>query len=357
MPTYVWSLFTVPPVPPGSQTQRTSSAIQDAKASLLVDTAEGNYLSIIGQNYGVPRPRQSVSDDLYRRLVQVLAWQPKAILFTVYKLLEAVFGSQATIIAGGDRPWRVYEVNANEIIIELPVALISANQETASYLHGWSGYAHVPSGPTNTFTTPGDITSAAGVTLVGMDLHVLISGTWTTYQVTSASYNSETDTSTVVVNAATLPAGGGLFYLEVPGDDIASYRGDYLATGGAVSTYSTTAGPNTNTIQVLGDVTSHVSVGHDVVLSYSGGLHTYVVSSISYNVSTNLTTVVMTTSTIPGGLSGEAFLKELEKADTASTPDHDDRVYLTGLGAYEIVGYYMDLLVRAAGIVVRIEQI
>jgi hypothetical protein len=355
MPNYFGQDLTLPA--PNALNIETMSAVQRGKSSMLTDSAEGSFLSAVGQNYGVPRPEITVNDDLYRQLIQLLAWQPKTILFTLYKLLGIVFGSQASIIIAGDRPWRVYEVNANEIIIELPTSLIAQNNETASYLHGWYGQAQVPAGPTATFTTLGDVTTASATTLVGKNIYAYYSGVWNAYTVSSASYSVITGLSTVVVSAATLPTGGCLFYIDIPGDEVSSFRGDFLAASAFFSTFTTTAGPPTNTIQVIGDATISVNPDHVLTLVYGGTLNLFTVLTVAYSPTTNLSTIVMTTSTIPGGLTGETVFKALDVSDTTTTPDHDDRVYLSALGAYEIVAYYLDLLVRAAGIVIRLEQV
>jgi len=355
MPNYVGQTALIPAPAFGTETM---SAVQRAKASMFTNTAEGSFLSAVGQNYGVPRPQLTINDDLYRQLIQLLAWQPKTILFTLYKLMGIVFGSQASIIVAGDRPWRIYEVNPNEIIIELPTSLIAGSNETGTYLHGWYGVAAVPAGPSDTFTTTGDVTTSSATTLVGKTLYTITpTGTVTTYTIVTATYDEPTDTSTIEVSAATLPTGGVRFWIDIPGDGTASYRGDFLAPSGFTGTFATAAGPDTDTIEVTGDASLDLSVDHTVVLVYEGALHEHVIDTISYDSATGITTIVMTAATIPGGLTAETLYHLVEAADTSTTADHDDRVYLSALGAYEIVAYYLDLLVRAAGIVVRLEQV
>ncbi len=320
---------------------------------MLVDSADGNYLSIIGNSFGVPRPPQVVGDEMYRQLVQLLAWLPKTILFTTYRLCEIVLGTQAAILLSGSRPWRIYEVNPNEFIIELPLDLVSMGNENASFLHGPSGYGFVPAGPVDTFTTPGDLQVASATTLVGMTLMFNTApGTWTEYTVAAFSYNAGTDTSTVQVSAATLPSGGGSFYIIVPGDGVSSYRGDFLASGGQIALFSTAAGPPTTTLSVVGDITTNVAVGDPVTGSTTTSPILTSVVSLAYSPATNVTTLVVN-DPFPGGLVSQTFQRELLEADTSTTPPHDDLVYLTGLGLYEVVQYYLDFLVRASGIVVR----
>lgn len=346
--------YTPTPLPPSPVQQR--SIIADLRRAMLVGYADGSDLDAVGNNYDIPRPDNVADDVLYSNLVQLLAWYPKTITSTLYKLMEIVFGSQVSFRAIGQRPWRIYEVNANEIIIELPLALVATGQENASYLHGWSGYAAVPSGPSDQFTTPGDVTEAAATTLVGMSVYVITAPqTFTGYTIVSTSYDAPSDTSTVVVSASTLPAGGGFFYIDVPGDGVASYVGDYVASSGFVGSFSTAGGP-TNTIEIVGDATRDVAVNDQVQLFYDGEDTTYIVVSKSYSSSTNLTTMVVNASTVPGGLSNAAIVRPQEQADGVNPP-HSSRIYFTGTGRYEIVAQYLDLLVRAAGIIVRLEMI
>lgn len=358
-PVFDFPLVETPALPTVPTDVQTDSMIRTAKQMMLLRTSVAPWLDVIGNNYGIPRPDQTNDDEIYRRCIMVLAWQPKTILFTTYGLMSAVFGTQDSFVAQNIRPWRIYEVNPNEFIIEIPSELLATSNENATYLHGWSGYAFVASGPTDTFTTPGDVSQASATTLVGKNLYVYISGTWTAYTVSTFSYSSSTNTSTIKLSAATLPAGGGPFYLDVPGDGTASYPGDFLATSGFVGSYSTTAGPATNTLHVVGDCSQDVDTngGQTIHISISGTVTTRVVSSVSYSSTTNISTVVITTTDVPGGLAGETFLLPEEAADTPTTAPHGLRVYITGTGLFEIVKFYMDLLVRAAGIVMRLEII
>jgi len=333
----------------------TSSQIDLLRQALLVNYAVSTQLDAVGNNHGVPRPEDTQDDELYRGIIKALAWLPKQVLLSYYALLTAVFGTQEAVNAAIGRSWKVYEVNANEVIIEIPIALLSS-PEISAYLHGASGFARVPAGPSNTFTTDFDLSLSSAVTIVGLNIYVETAlGIWTTYTVTSYAFAA--GVATVQVSAATLPTGGGRFYLEVPGDLIDSYRGKYLATGGFNSTYSTAAGPATNTLSVVGDATKDVPLNVQVVISINNVFQTRVVSSLFFNNFTNVTTVVISTTDVPGGQVGQPFLLSQEVADTAVTPSHSDRIYLTGTGLYQVVQFYLDLLVRTAGIVVRLEII
>jgi hypothetical protein len=357
-PVFTWPW--IGPVHPafGVTIEKDHSAIQRARFSMLVSTAEAEFLSILGQNVGVPRPPVDGSDDeLMRRLLQVLSWQPKTILFTLYALMTAVFGSQESYAVDDRRPWRIYEFT-NEIVIELPFALIGTSNENASFLHGFSGYGFVTGGPSNTFTAKGNAPEASATTLVGKNLRFNTApNTWTDYTIATVSYNAGTDVTTFTASAATLPDGGGYFYIEIPGDNASSYRGDYLASSGFVTSYSTAAGPPTSSLKLLGDVTQHLTALDTVTLNNGTAIITTTVATLSaYDPSTNTTPLTIAV-TVPGGLAGETIAREIDVSDTSTTPDHDDRVYLTGQGLYEVVSFYLDLLVRAAGIVVRLELI
>ncbi len=333
----------------------TASQIQLLRQAMLVSGAVGAQLDAVGNNRGVPRPENTSDDELYRRVIKALAWLPKTVLLSYYTLLGAVFGSQSQVQSQIGRSWKVYEVSPNEVIIELPAALLAGSLEISTYLHGASGYARVPTGPANTFTTDFDLSASSAVSVIGLAIHVETApGTWSNYTVTNYSFNAGTSTATVQVSLATIPTGGGQFYLEVPGDSVDSYRGDYLATGQVSTVYSTSIGSPTNVLQVTGNVTQAALVGSTVQVSVGGALQPHVVSSAAYNTTTNTTTVVVTTADVPGGQVNQAFLIAQEVADTATTPPHNDRVYLTGTGLYQIVQFYLDLLVRAAGIVVRL---
>jgi len=337
-------------------TDATSSLIRQVRQALLVSGAAGQYLDAVGNNRRVPRPDNTSDDELYRRVIKALAWLPKGKLLSYYSLLSAVFGSQEQVRSQIGRPWRLYEVNANEVVIELPAALISGTLESSTYLHGAHGFARVPSGPSNTFTTDFDLALSSATTIVGRGVHVETApGTWTSYTV--ASYSFAAGVATVQVSAATLPAGGGRFYLEVPGDGAASYRGDYVAAGGLQTTYATAAGPATNTLLVVGDVSRDAVAGTTVQLSVGGALQTRVVSTAAFSGAANTTTVVVTTTDVPGGQADQVFVVGQEVADTATAPPHSDRVYLTGTGLYQVVEFYLDLLVRTAGVKVRLEVI
>ena len=204
------------------------SAIEQARDALFVDTAWGYYLTRIGTNHGVPRPDVDPDDDVrYRKIIQYLAWQPNTTIFTFYGLLESVFGTQAEIVAAGGRAWAVYEVNHNEIILEIPRALSTGTSETAAYFHGHGG-AFSADGIASALTTPGDITSASA-NWFGPVVYALVAGVWTAYPCTAASYSSVTGLTTFSVSIFPPALVGVPGFVDVAGDGTFSYEGDFMA--------------------------------------------------------------------------------------------------------------------------------
>jgi hypothetical protein len=354
-----WNLPTPEHPPVGESSLVEFSAIQLARMSMLLSTAQGNWLTILGQNYGIPRPPLSDDDDLYRGIIPVLAWQPKTIKNTLYALIGAVLGTQDSIVASGNRAWQVYEVNANEIVIEIPLQLIGTSNTDASYLHGFYGYGFVTGGSsTNTFTAIGDATQAAS-SLVGLALHFnTSSNTWTDYTILSASYSTSTNLTTFVVSASTIPSGGGKFYVEVPGDGVSSFTGDFLATSGFVGNYDAVdGGGGTTTLKVIGDATTTLLVDDSVTIAVNGiPTVTTITGTSGYSLTTNVTTYTVAL-TIHGSQTLQSIVQLSDVDDQLTTVPSSERVFLTGDGLYEIVEFYLDLLAHAAGVTVRLETL
>lgn len=81
----------------------TKSAIQEVRDQLLLDRADGQYLTIVSENIGVDRPIFGfANDDLWRAVVRELAFDYKQIVTIFRELLTLVFGPQgiqATVLA------------------------------------------------------------------------------------------------------------------------------------------------------------------------------------------------------------------------------------------------------------------
>lgn len=355
------------PIAPKQQSGsvETSSAVQDARSSMLLSTAIGDFLTAVGQNYGVPRaPQLNPNDDtIYRAVIPTLAWSAKTIKRTTYALLTAIFGSQATIQTAGNRAWQIYEVNANEVVFEIPTGLMASSNENASYLHGWYGYAlNSGTSASNTFTTQGNVTTASATSLVGNAIYFnTSSGVWTADTISSISYSAVTGLTTIQSGSANTPSGGCRFFIDIAGDNTQSYRGDYVAPGYFIGAFASVTGSGTtNTINVVGDQTQRMgqTSGYSFQINYqpdpTDGVYTVTTTSApSYSATTNTTTVNITPA-IPKSVTG-IIQRQEEVADTSTTPPHNDRVYLGGYGLYDVFLFYYNLLQRAAGIVVRLE--
>jgi len=230
------------------------SAIDQARDSMFVNTASGKFLTDLGSNYGVPRPPQSPFDDeLFRRIVPVLAWLPKTPLLVTYKLAEVIFGTQAVVQTQYGHTWQIYEVNPNEIIFECPIGLIAGNTETASYMHGYPGTTGAVTGPTNTITNVGSDARLAvsGSNLTGFTIYVFFTGAWQTYTISSSSYNLGTQTNTFVLSASTVPTGDSYpFFIDIPSAN--SFNpGDYMMSDATVTADGTNP-PHNDLVYLFG---------------------------------------------------------------------------------------------------------
>lgn len=360
MPAFSWPLYITPPAL--TVVDEPVSAIEQTRRDFLLPTSEGAALTVIGQNAGVPRPPLLTDDAIYRRCVQVLARQPKMILFTTEALLAAIFGPAASLV----RPWRVYEVNANEIVIEIPQALIARSNDTASYFQSWDGYAYNDTGvDAAVFTTEGDVQSCTAENLgsgisLSMNVFQPSTGLWLNDLLINAiSYDAATNLTTITLDDVYIPPGGTIFYIKVKGDGVDSYVGDYVAPSGHVATFSTPAGGGvTDQIAMPGDFATELENGMAVTLIYNGAQNDHTINSApTFDPDTNLTTFVVASATVPEGLNNGVLVRAIEVAGDGTTVGVDNRVYFTGEGLYDIFTYYFDLLVRAAGITVRLERI
>jgi hypothetical protein len=203
------------------------SAIDQARDSMFLDTSEGKFLTVLGGNYGVPRPSASpFDDDLYRSVIPILAWLPKTPMLVPYRLAEAIFGTQESL---GADAWAFYEVNANEIIFELPGSLITGSNVNASYMHGWPGYATAVGGPTDEITAIGTDAreSVENDDLNGRTLWLYHTGAWQEYTITNAAYDAGTLTNTFTLDTADVPTGNSMpMFIDIP--EANSFRGDFM---------------------------------------------------------------------------------------------------------------------------------
>ena len=110
-------------------------SIQDAKEQIYVKYAQLGYLDALGSNVGVYRTSAStINDDQFRNLIPALSWYPKQVRSTLVKILEVFFGTGNPLI-------KVFEVNPNEIVIQIPSStpLIIQNLKGTTHIKGYNG--------------------------------------------------------------------------------------------------------------------------------------------------------------------------------------------------------------------------
>lgn len=78
--------------------------IQEAKNSIFVETSQGRFLDLLGNNVGVSRtPQLGIGDNDFRTLVPVMSFKPKQVRKTIIDLLDVFWGesfSRANLSSG-----------------------------------------------------------------------------------------------------------------------------------------------------------------------------------------------------------------------------------------------------------------
>ena len=98
------------------------SALERLRRGFFVNTAEGEDLSVVGRNLGVPRLPILTGDDHYRGVVKALAYNPRGSIYGIELALDALVGP-------GN--WRIYEDlirHPNTVFIYFPGDLFSLAQ-------------------------------------------------------------------------------------------------------------------------------------------------------------------------------------------------------------------------------------
>ena len=136
----------------------TGSTLALAQQALCLRTAQGDDLTIIGQNYGVTRPDYAITnDDLFRVLIPLYSTQPKGTLGTLSAVLTAIVGPQAT--AG----WVISDVLPNQPTVQIPRAALLGPESGQGSLLGpdaYTTYLHADSTVDAASTYPGDYLTA-----------------------------------------------------------------------------------------------------------------------------------------------------------------------------------------------------
>ncbi len=78
------------------------SALESARDELFLDTADGKYLDVIGENFGVFRPKGGIDDDTWRQVLRVVLMSPKLVEERFAALLGVLSGGAVTIDFAGD---------------------------------------------------------------------------------------------------------------------------------------------------------------------------------------------------------------------------------------------------------------
>lgn len=236
----------------GLSDQDVVDQIAEGVNQIYLDKATGIYLSQQGHNVGVPRPPAApFDDDLYRKIVMLLGYLPKATMFPFYMLMEIVFGSQESLRANNVRPWRIYVINPSEVIIEVPSDLFGASDENASYLHGIDGVGYTdPTLALAFYYVNQDITKIYPGNPNGFALNYYDAGAWQIATIKNWVWNGS---FTEIEVTAPLPIDiKTKYYVTLVGDGAVSNKGDFVL----------------NDATILADTATTPS--HDVLVYLSG---------------------------------------------------------------------------------------
>jgi hypothetical protein len=121
------------------------SGIENAKRMLFISTAEGEFLDIIGRNFGLSRP-PGATDASYRLIIQALAYMAKGTVYSIELLLDLLVGPAN---------YTIFEDLANypnEVFIQLDAAI------TADGNPQGKGYLNAKDELTSTSTTAATLT-------------------------------------------------------------------------------------------------------------------------------------------------------------------------------------------------------
>ena len=78
------------------------SALESVRDELFLDRADGRYLDVIGENYGLFRPRAGIDDETWRRVLRLVLMAPKTVKERFEALFEAGIGDTISITYTGD---------------------------------------------------------------------------------------------------------------------------------------------------------------------------------------------------------------------------------------------------------------
>jgi len=97
-----------------NEDDREVEQIFQTKNQLFVETAEGEFLDVIGANVGVTRTKDFfLADSVFRRLIPVLSYNEKNITRIFEEVLDVIF-------AGIPSEYAVYEIDPNVVVVKFP---------------------------------------------------------------------------------------------------------------------------------------------------------------------------------------------------------------------------------------------
>jgi hypothetical protein len=113
-----------------AEVEHADSAMTLAKRGLFSGSATGAALGVNGQNFGIARPQSAqFNDEVYRRLIQAIAYAPRGSLKTIYDVVAAFLGPQS------EAGWQIFDPGGNLIVIWTKSVVDIRTPETATYLH------------------------------------------------------------------------------------------------------------------------------------------------------------------------------------------------------------------------------
>lgn len=134
--------------------------LEGARRDILLDTARGDDLATIGNNYGVSKPfLLALTDSQFRQYIAALAFQKKVSRGSIEAILTVMFGPRTT--AG----WHVFEsIRRRTITIEVTASLLAVGPASGTFLRQLIVVAPPASTPQNsTALYTGDYLRASAI--------------------------------------------------------------------------------------------------------------------------------------------------------------------------------------------------
>ncbi len=98
------------------------SALENARDEIFLDTADGKYLDVIGENFGVFRPQGGIDDETWRQVLRVVLMSPKGVEERLSALLDALAGGAVIIDFVGDALLAPPDLRVEVLLGPMPAA-------------------------------------------------------------------------------------------------------------------------------------------------------------------------------------------------------------------------------------------